>query len=369
MHPSDRSSKFASATKRTCSSWLRRTRPSGCVIANRVKALASSGCLRRRVQAGEVDVERGLAVQRVHAVVGALRDHHRLADAPPAVTDADSQRTIRGDGRQPTTLFVSTSEPCKLCGRGHLEVVAGTAAHERDPRSGDGVRAADDLLLVARQSIREEEQHPVLALLNLREARRNGSAAFAQPVSLKRSCRRGDGEAFAAERGDHDAEVGRSGRGDLTCRRAANQGRAARGFVDPREQLLQVVRIRAEDEQERCRTPCDGKRRRLDAGGVRVRVRRLTDGHPSLCVHSAAPSVDAHVHRAIGWRKVELRPATSGRDVSTSPSSDSRRRRRASSRSRSSRRPTGDTRTRRRRRRRRCGGAAARARRTSSPCR
>ena len=225
------------------------------------------GCVRRGVQAGEVDVERGLAVQRIHAVVGALRYHHRLADATPAVADADPERAVRGNGRSHDAVRQHL-RAVQLGGRRHLEVVAGAAADERDPGSGDGICATDDLLLVARQSIGEEEQHPVFALLDPREARRNVRATFAQPISVERSCRRGDGEAFTAERGDHDAEVGRAGGRDLSCSRAADQRRAVGNVIDPGEQLLQVVGVGAEDDQQRGRSPSDGKRRRLGPGCI-----------------------------------------------------------------------------------------------------
>ena len=71
--------------------------PSGWVSAKRVNAAASVCAVGRRVEPLEVDVERGLVVELVDAVARALGDEHRLADAPPAVVDADAERRVRGD--------------------------------------------------------------------------------------------------------------------------------------------------------------------------------------------------------------------------------------------------------------------------------
>ena len=78
----------------------------------------------------EVDVQRRPVVERVDAVAGARGDEHRLADPPPAVAHADPQRRVRRDpgghdrvGEDP--VAVELERP------GHLQVVAGAAAHER----------------------------------------------------------------------------------------------------------------------------------------------------------------------------------------------------------------------------------------------
>ena len=64
MQPIDRSSKFASAMKRT-SSPLRRLNPKGWVNAQRVKA-AGSARHARRVESLEIDVQRRTIVEGEH---------------------------------------------------------------------------------------------------------------------------------------------------------------------------------------------------------------------------------------------------------------------------------------------------------------
>jgi hypothetical protein len=53
--------------------------------------------LRGDVEAVEVDVEGRGPVDLVDAVVGAAGDQHRLADAAPAMADADPERRLGPD--------------------------------------------------------------------------------------------------------------------------------------------------------------------------------------------------------------------------------------------------------------------------------
>lgn len=46
----------------------------------------------------------------------------------------------------------------ELEGGGHLQVIPGAAADQRDPRTGHRVGTADNLLLVARQTVRQQHQ-------------------------------------------------------------------------------------------------------------------------------------------------------------------------------------------------------------------
>ena len=96
----------------------------------------------------KVGVKRRLVIEGVHAVAPAGGDEHRFADPPPAVTDADAERRVRGDSGRDHRVgqhAVVVQLECPA----HLEVIARTAPDERDRRPENAVRPADDFLLVA----------------------------------------------------------------------------------------------------------------------------------------------------------------------------------------------------------------------------
>ena len=111
----------------------------------------------------------------------------------------------------------------QLGGCNHLHRIAGASAHERYPCPGDRIGAAHDLLLIAGQVIGQQQQGPVRPGVDLGQARRRRRASLAQALVPERRGCRGDGEPLAAERGDDDAQIGRSRGGDLPGSLAASR--------------------------------------------------------------------------------------------------------------------------------------------------
>jgi hypothetical protein len=280
MHSSERSSKSASPTKRTCSSPSLRARPSGWVSAKPVNAAcpvrASSGA----GEALEVDVEGGAVVELVDPVVRACGHEHRLADAAPAMTDADTDRRVGPDGRADDGVGEDLAS-VELVRGAHLQVVAGAATDQRDRRPGDRVGAPDDLLLIARQAVGEKHEDPVRAWLELVQRRSGLRARLAQAAGDAARHRGGHGEAGTADRGHDDPGIAGPTGGDLAGRRAADQRDRSGGAADGGEQRVQVVGIRAEDDEK---ARVSGRKRRgggLGAGDLGVLLVGMADSDPT----------------------------------------------------------------------------------------
>ncbi len=189
----------------------------------------------RGVEALEVDIERGAVVEAQDAVALAAGDEHGIADAAPAVLDADPERRVGAD-RDADDGVVEHLGAVELVGGGHREVVPGAAADERDDAAGDVVGAADDLLLVAGEAVGEDEQGLVGAWLESFEAARDLGAGLAQAGGDVARQRGLDREALAAECHHDDAVVGGAARADLAGGGAADERRVLR--VDPGQQCL-----------------------------------------------------------------------------------------------------------------------------------
>ena len=238
-------------------------------------------CLFGGLEAFEVDVERRTVVELVDPVVRACGHQHRLADAAPAMTNADANRRVGPDGGADDGVGKDLVA-VELVRGAHLQVVPGAAADQRDRRSGHGVGAADDLLLVARQAVAEEHEDAVLARVDLVQGRGGLRACRAQAAGDTARDRRGHREAGTAERGHDDARIAGAAGGDLAGGRAADQRDASGGATDGGEQRLEVVGVRAEDD-EKARV---GRREGGCCGGGACHVGPLVvgmaDGHPTV---------------------------------------------------------------------------------------
>ena len=198
----------------------------------------------------------------------ALGDDDRLADAPPAVTDADADRRLGADRRAQHGAgeHLVAVELVRLA---HREVVARAAADERDARTGDAVGAAHDLRAPAGQPLGDEQQQAVRRG-ELRDPRRGADAGRARPV-LQRGQRRADGQARAAERDHDDATRADVESGDLPRGRAADQRHvAAGGGAHGGGDLGQFARRRAEHDQQR-----GGAARECRGGRLAGRLERV----------------------------------------------------------------------------------------------
>ena len=281
MHPSERSSKSASPTKRTWSSPLRRPSPSGWLSAKRVNL----GRVRRgRAEALEVDVQRGPIVQRVDAVAGAAGDEHGFADPAPAVLDADPERRVRperhADDGVAEDLIAVEHERLP-----HREIIPGAPADERDRRAGDVVGAADDLLLVAGEAVAEQEQRAVRTRLGRVQAARDLRARLAQSLRRARRHRGADREpgarrARAPPRRGHRARRWRSRRPSSSPRAARRRPRSRRA----------TPRSRARGRRRRSA----GARRR-DRRARRSRPRPRPWPNPSRPIDRLRPSAQSSI--------------------------------------------------------------------------
>ena len=235
------------------------------------------------VEAVEVEVQGGQAIERVHAVVGGRGHHDRVPDPAPSVAHADADGRVRRHGRAHDRVGedVVTVE---LVGGGHLEVVAGAAADERHLGAEHGVGAAHDLLLVAGEAVGEQHERAVRARLDAFEGAGDVRPGLAQPPAAAVGGCRGHREACAAERDHDEAGVGCAAGGDLSGRRAADEGGVGRLCPDRREQRREVVGVGGEQQDQRRPAALGGCCRRLGAGHRRVGLGRMPDAGPARLV-------------------------------------------------------------------------------------
>ena len=182
---------------------------------------ADSGTSRR----SQVDVERGPVVERVDAVAGAAGHEQRVADAAPAVLDADPERRVGADRERrrsrragPRLRTAGRSCPRSLPAP---PPTSGTT----EPATSYAPRTMSRWL-PARPSV-QQQQRPVRPLGEVVDAGRDLGAGLAQPAGEPGRDGAGHGEALAAERHHHDALVARAARTDLARGRAADQRHVA----------------------------------------------------------------------------------------------------------------------------------------------
>jgi len=197
--------------------------------------------LERSAEPGEIDVERGPAVELVDPVAVARSDQHRLAHGAPSVAYAQPDRRVGADGRRHHGV-VHDRAVVKLEGTRHLEVVSRAPAHEGHASARHAVSAADDLLLVAGQPVAEQQEHAVWARLEPGHAARRGRAGGAQVARGVPCARRAHREARAAQAGHDDAGVPRPSGRDLARGGATHERDLARDGADPGQQRHEVVR-------------------------------------------------------------------------------------------------------------------------------
>ena len=170
----------------------------------------------------------------------------------------------------------------QLEGLRHGQVVTGAAADQRHGGAEDAVAAAHDLLLVAGETVGEQEEHAVLVAVLARELRGDLRPGLAQ---TRRRAFGGGGahlEALAAHRDDDDAGASRPIRGDLARRRAADEGHLGGLRPDAGEQLVQVVGAGGkDDEQLRIGAALERAACGSLAGRARGGLVRLADCHPA----------------------------------------------------------------------------------------
>ena len=137
--------------------------------------------LRRGIETLEVSGQRGLVVEGQHAVAAAGGDDHRLSDGAPTVLDADADRALGADGRADDRVL-EDGFAVELEGVLHLQIVAGTSAHERNLSSQDAMGAPHHLLLVAAEPVAQQQHHFVRPRVQTGHAGGDIGAGLAQPA-------------------------------------------------------------------------------------------------------------------------------------------------------------------------------------------
>ncbi len=163
--------------------------------------------------------------------------------------DADAERRIRGDGGRDDRVLDDLAIE-ELEGLAHCEIVAGTATDQRHGCAHDAVCASNDFLLIAGETVSQQEQDLVFTGTLVLRAGGCGRARTAQ-VSRSVSGRVGrDREAAATECGHHDAVVARPVGRDLPRCGAADERYGRRNRAHAFDHRREILRGRSEDDQQ-----------------------------------------------------------------------------------------------------------------------